>query len=125
MKKYLLGLMAVVIAIGSVAFTIQKPVVKNAAGKYTATPRYYEYITSTGDQTVFSNYNDLGTSTPVDCGDVVRLCWLKVVDADQDDDIDAIDFAAAFNAIDGDFGGSANNSLDDETVDLSYFSKKE
>lgn len=122
MKRNLLALFAVAIAISLSAFVAPNRTVQNSTKEYFgATPKFYELKSPSLDQTVFGNYNDLGTDDPGDCPFEAKLCIIRVVDSDNDNDIDATDFASAFTSYDNHYGGTVANTLDDETQNLGAF----
>lgn len=119
MKRNLLALFAVILAIGFSAFTTKKTDVLKPAKKGAAT-RYYQFSTTATDQKVFANYTDLGTTLPSDCPNTLKLCWIAVPDENNDNVIDGTDFTTAFNALDV----NGNGTLNDETEDNINFSKR-
>lgn len=76
-----------------------------------AAPRYLTYD-GTGAQSDLANYNNLAsapTTAPSACSGNSTLCWIRVNDVDEDDDVDAADFTATFNALDSDADGTLND----------------
>lgn len=122
MKKNILGIFAIATAVSLSAFTAPKNHSANPLGSDLVDPTYYEY--QSGPEAVFSNYNSLGVTNPGDCPQNGELCWIRVSDSNGDGNIDATDFNAAFTALDGHNGGTADGSLDDENADNIRFSQR-
>ena len=107
MKKYFLGVLAVILAIGFSAFKMNSPT--KATAKFADV--YYIY-NGTGAQSDPANYTTTSIK-PANCSQAVNLCWLKVANGST--------FAATFSALDvnGDgFITSADGPEDHTIVEL-------
>lgn len=105
MKKSLLALGAVVLAVVFSAFTTKS-----------LTTVYFVYDGS-GDQKALANYMDPApTSEPDEVAGSTTLAWF-IGEAADPDNVQVGELSASFEEIDGDFGGTDNNSLNDETED--------
>lgn len=120
MKRNYYSIVAFTIAISMVSFSsfINIPSSASAA----ALPIYVTYD-GTGPQDLISNYNFSAKVEvePNQCTGDNRLCWFKVTDVDNDNDIDAADFDASFDALDV---GVTPGSLDDESSQLGILEKR-
>jgi hypothetical protein len=86
-------------------------------------PSKYVTYDGTGAQRDLANYNHLSgapTTQPASCPGSATLCWFRVTDVDQDEDIDAADFYASFDALDTD----ADGTLDDHSEVAGILEKK-
>lgn len=127
MKKYLLGLFAVVLAIGFSAFTkTENAKSSNLVSKY--------FLYTGGTQSVFTNYtlDGTGESLPDECSQSNILCWIKVDDvmgdtpnSSPDSDVDIYDFQAVFNALQASSPNPNDGVLDDLTEDHITIEKQE
>lgn len=115
MKKYLLGLFAVVLAIGFSAFTKSQPVEKKFA------TFYLQYNGSIGTaEKVISNYTQVsGTLSTCNLAQN-RLCWIVVDDADANGTIDQTELDAFFAVRDTD----SDDILSDQAEVASVLEKR-
>lgn len=97
MKKYLLGLFAIGLAVGFSAFTISTP--KQSF-------RFVVY--QAGVQTNVLNYLQQPTQ-PANCPNNNTLCWIRLVDTDGDGTISQVEFTTQFNVLDINGNGSLND----------------
>lgn len=105
MKKNLLGLLALVLAIGVSSFTVKRAI------------NYYLVYDGTNVQTSMSSYAAPTTVQPAHAfTGVAILNWFRVVDVDSDG-VEASEFAIDFEAFD--VQNDASNTLNDETADIS------
>jgi hypothetical protein len=102
MKRNLLALSAVVMAIAFSSFT---------SAKFATV--YFLY--NGGTEKVQSNY-ETTASTQIEITGNTNLAWFKGVAVDPTD-VDPSEFNSSFEAIDGDLGGSDNDLLSDESED--------
>jgi hypothetical protein len=114
MKKNLFGLVAAVIAITLFAFT---------------TPRFatayfvYDAANPTPEK-LQANY-DPQTNNPGEQDGIAVQAWFRGTVANPNN-ITLGEFSAAFEAVDGDYGGTDNDLLSDETIeDGTQFEKRE
>ncbi|NII26715.1 hypothetical protein HB364_16625 [Pseudoflavitalea sp. X16] len=116
MKKYLLGVFALVLAIGFSSFgTMEK-----------LSFRYLIFTPATGssNEILQSNYTDNGTSEPsVECEGAAKVCWIRVQDSDENGSISSTEFANQVVVLDTD---SPKNNLiaDDQTPDDVTYTEK-
>lgn len=114
MKKYLLGVFAVVLAVGFSAFT--KSEAPKADKKQTVV--YVLYKTAEAQpQNQIANYTQ--QSAAPSCPGAVRLCAIRIVDPNNDGVISQAEFSAVFSPLDTDSDGT----LDDQTESTTLLKK--
>ena len=103
MKRNLLALTAVVLAIAVSSFTVKK------------TTTFYYIYPGSGSENSFSNYSGTSGAITTDVQDVednvgtITLNWLKVIDADAT--ADATSFGNAFNSYDANHNGILSDDV--------------
>jgi hypothetical protein len=95
MKRYLLGAIAIVTAVGFSAFTVDSSNGKRAQ-------KWFSYKDA-GSQIVASNYN---AASPVDCPGADVLCAILVEDANNDNILQQSELDAARPTLDPDSDGN-------------------
>ncbi len=103
MKKYLLGVFAVVLAIGFSAFT------KSEAPKVEKKQTVVYLIYNSGDQSVIGSYTQ-STVAPTCTPPQTRLCTIRVTD--NNGVVTQAEFTTIFNGLDTDHDGT----LDDQSA---------
>lgn len=106
MKRNLLGLFAVVLAIAVSSFTVKK-----------ATNVYFVHITALGNQQDRDSYTETLTAQTFEFGGTV-LDWFRITDADGN--VSNAEFDAAFDALDTD----NDNTLNDQAEISNVLDKK-
>lgn len=102
MKKYLLGVFAVVLAIGFSAFT------KSEAPKAEKKQTLITLVYNAGLQSQVASYSPV--TTPPSCPTPpTRLCAVRVNDADGNGTISQTEFSAAFAILDANGNGTLND----------------
>lgn len=115
MKKYLLGVFALVLAIGFSSFGTMKKV----------SYRYLIFTPATGstNEILQSNYTDNGADEPeITCVGSAKVCWVAVDDVNLNGSIDATEFSNQVIVLDTD---SPKNNLvaDDQSPSATYKEK--
>lgn len=113
MKKYLLGVFAVVLAVGFSAFTkTEAPKVE----KKQSTIVFLVY--NSGSQSLIGSYSQVvNPSTPPTCPGATRLCAIRVVDND------GVVTQAEFNPIFTSLDATPNGTLDDQAETTTLLKK--
>lgn len=110
MKRNLPGIFALFFA--AVFVTFSAFTVKSVDAETFTDARYIHFDLSGSDMD-YTNYNSLAsapTSAPTSCPGAAIICWIRVVDVDQDGDVDADDFDATVRVLDS----NNNGTLSDE-----------
>lgn len=115
MKKYLLGVFAVVLAVGFSAFTKSEA---PKADKKQTNVHYLIYNSGAQGQVTSYTLSAVGAPAP-SCPFAVRLCAIRIVDPNNDGVITQTEFAAVFNVLDG----NSNGTLDDQTETTTLLKK--
>ena len=97
MKKYLLGLFAVVLAVGFSAFTVKKV----SAPKQAAQFAVYTLTTQVGEINS-ANYTLQPTQPTLSCPGAAIVCWFRVTDLNGDLVINSADVAIRADQLDTD-----------------------
>lgn len=105
MKKYLLGLAAIVLAIGFSAFTAKKTLVLD---------KFLVY--QSGTQKNITSYLQV-PAQPDPCDNASTNCFLLVRDLDGNNVISVAEFETAFELIDGSTGSDNDNLNDEDEID--------
>lgn len=113
MKKYLLGLFAVALAVGFSAFT-------NATFTKKAVQQDKYFLYQSGTERDINNYIQ-NSSVQSSCFGASAICWLYVADLNSNDVIEESEFLAAFDAIDADH----DQLISDQTEDGVDLEKKQ
>lgn len=115
MKKYLLGLFAVVLAVGFSAFSVKEA--PETSKKATFRFLQFKLNIQGPEEKVLDNYTLLtSTSTPAACPGAVKVCWIRVVDQNDDGVISPAEFNAIVNALDTDLDGQISDDQADNTT---------
>ena len=112
MKKNVLGLSALVLAIAFSAFTVQR--FDNKYAVYSSSP------SGTDPQTIPSNYT-VQTSNPGTISGTTRLAWIRFADNDLGSDLDQSELNSFFTTYDS----NTNLTLDDESEVSGILEKKQ
>ena len=112
MKKYLLGVFAVVLAVGFSAFT------KTEAPKVEKKQTVVYLIYNSGAQSAIGSYTQ-STIAPTCVPPTTRLCTIRVVDPNSNGIITQAEFTPVFNSLDTD----ADGTLDDQSASSTLLKK--